>query len=83
MMSLKHQLATMKAASAKKMPAEALQVIQNARQQLEESGLINKALKAGDKAPDFNLKDHLGQSWSLAELRQRGPVVLTFFRGVW
>jgi hypothetical protein len=82
-MSLKQQLATMKAASAQKMPPESLQIIQNARLQLQDSGLIDKALKTGDNAPCFKLSDHLGQPWSLADLRQHGPVVLTFFRGVW
>jgi peroxiredoxin len=40
-------------------------------------------LRAGSRAPDFTLPNALGAPVSLAELRARGPVVLSFFRGKW
>ena len=41
-------------------------------------------VKAGDPAPDFELKDAHGVSYRLSELIERGPVVLEFFRsGGW
>lgn len=50
---------------------------------LEHAGLTEHALKAGDLAPDFNLPNQAGKLVSLYGLLERGPVVLTFFRGGW
>ena len=41
------------------------------------------ALKVGDKAPDFMVKDHAGKMVSLKELTQKGKVVVMFYRGAW
>lgn len=40
-------------------------------------------LRVGDAAPDFELPDQRGALVSLHGLLDRGPVVLTFFRGGW
>ncbi|TYO98911.1 hypothetical protein EDC39_10435 [Geothermobacter ehrlichii] len=82
-MSLKEKLAALKTAAVQKMPPEALQVIQRARQRLEESGLAGKARKAGDRAPAFSLPDTSGNVHDLQAMLTRGPVVLVFFRGGW
>lgn len=50
---------------------------------LEQAGLAERAFKVGDQAPDFTLPDQFGQLVSLRGLLERGPVVLTFFRGGW
>ncbi|HVJ51405.1 MAG TPA: peroxiredoxin-like family protein [Aliidongia sp.] len=47
------------------------------------SGAAAKALKAGDKAPSFALADPDGHAVSSADLLAEGPLVLTFYRGVW
>lgn len=47
------------------------------------SGQAARASKAGDKAPTFALQDADGNRVDLASLLARGPVVLTFYRGVW
>jgi len=41
------------------------------------------ALSVGEKAPGFALPDAAGQSVSLEELLESGPVVVTFYRGDW
>jgi peroxiredoxin len=41
------------------------------------------AARVGDAAPDFTLSDQDRRRVSLHELLQRGPVVLSFFRGGW
>lgn len=41
------------------------------------------ALKVGDKAPDFTLPNAKGASISLNKLLNKGPVVVTFYRGDW
>ncbi len=41
------------------------------------------ALAVGDRATDFELPNALGRRIRLADGLERGPVVLTFYRGVW
>lgn len=41
------------------------------------------ALKAGEKAPDFTLRDQDGNPFTLSLALMDGPVVMTFFRGNW
>jgi peroxiredoxin len=60
-----------------------LQTMQRATQSLIDSGQTDYALKAGDTAPEFTLKDAEGNSVSSHVLLERGPVVATFYRGVW
>ena len=44
---------------------------------------MKRVLGVGQMAPDFTLPDAGGRPVSLAELRARGPVVLSFYRGRW
>mgnify|MGYP005840056781 CR=1 FL=1 len=41
------------------------------------------ALGVGEEAPRFALPDHNGEVFSLEKALEKGPVVLTFFRGNW
>ena len=50
---------------------------------LKASGQAERALKAGDRAPPFDLPDQDGAAASSADLLRKGPVVLSFYRGVW
>jgi peroxiredoxin len=47
------------------------------------SGAAQKALKAGDRLPDFTLSDPDGDKVSSADLLSDGPLVISFYRGVW
>jgi peroxiredoxin len=47
------------------------------------SGAANRAKKVGDKAPGFSLKDPEGNIVSSAELLKKGPLIVSFYRGVW
>jgi peroxiredoxin len=49
---------------------------------LAETGLVATAVKAGETAPRFWLRGR-GGLIGLAGLLERGPVVLSFFRGYW
>ena len=48
---------------------------------ISELGL--RPLDTGGRAPDFELPNATGRGVRLGELLARGPVVLTFYRGVW
>jgi peroxiredoxin len=51
--------------------------------ELVASGQVERALKAGDPAPGFVLPDANGALVSSQDLLAKGPLVLTFYRGVW
>jgi peroxiredoxin len=62
---------------------EALDTMHRATAELIESGQAQRTRKAGDIAPDFTLKDPDGKPVSSRELLARGPLVISFYRGVW
>jgi peroxiredoxin len=62
---------------------EALETMHRATAELIESGQAQRARKAGDTAPEFTLKDPVGQDVSSRDLLAQGPLVVSFYRGVW
>ncbi len=47
------------------------------------SGILDRALKAGDSAPEFTLNDASGTPVALSKELRAGPVVVCFCRGEW
>lgn len=64
-------------------PPEIHPIMERATAELIASGQAGRAVKAGDLAPTFRLKDQDGQEVTSAELLNQGPLVVTFYRGVW
>lgn len=64
-------------------PAWIHEPMHRATAELVASHAAERALKAGDRAPEFSLPDADGKMVSSSELLARGPLVLTFYRGVW
>jgi peroxiredoxin len=62
---------------------EALDIMHRATRELIESGQAQRAKKARDIAPEFTLLDPDGKPVSSRELLAKGPLVLSFYRGVW
>jgi peroxiredoxin len=62
---------------------ERLQTMQRATDELIASGQAQRAKKAGDTAPEFTLLDPDGRPVSSRELLASGPLVISFYRGVW
>ena len=62
---------------------EALDIMHRATAELIETGLAQRAKKAGDPAPQFALSDPEGNDVSSRELLAKGPLVVSFYRGVW
>ena len=50
---------------------------------VRKSGIPNKAKQVGDMAPDFVLKNALGNPVALSDYLKKGKVVLTWYRGGW
>ncbi len=83
MTTLASQLEAMNASVRAQAPATVLDLIDAANRRLAQSGLAGRALQAGQRAADFVLPDARGATVSLASVRSRGPVVLSFYRGAW
>jgi len=64
-------------------PRAVIEVMHRATAELKASGAAKRALKVGDKAPVFTLKDADGHDVSSADLLKRGPLIVSFHRGVW
>ncbi|MQR97677.1 peroxiredoxin-like family protein [Gluconobacter aidae] len=64
-------------------PDSVIQVMHRATAELVAAGAAEKVLKAGDKAPAFILNDPEGNPVVSAELLAKGPLVISFYRGVW
>jgi peroxiredoxin len=62
---------------------EALDTMRRATEELIASAQAQRARRAGDRAPDFILADSDGKPVSMRELLAKGPLVVSFYRGVW
>jgi peroxiredoxin len=62
---------------------EALETMHRGTAELIESAQAQRARKAGDTAPEFTLLDPDGKPVSSRELLAKGPLVVSFYRGVW
>ena len=82
-MKLQEKLDQYKQSFLDKAPAAVVAVMQRATRDLANSGLVEKAVKVGDCAPDFTLENTAGEKVGLSGLLLKGPVVLTFYRGKW
>lgn len=66
-----------------KVPRAVIETMHRATAELKASGLAERAKKAGDKAPAFTLKDPEGNVVSSQDLLAKGPLIVSFYRGVW
>lgn len=82
-MSLQDRLDAYKAEFVKKVSPEKLAIMHRATEDLRRSGILDRILKAGDQAPEFSLLNTRGEKISSADLLRRGPLVVTFYRGLW
>ena len=64
-------------------PAAAVAALHRSTDELIASGAQNRALKAGQIAPEFTLPDADGKLVSSRALLAKGPLVVTFYRGAW
>jgi peroxiredoxin len=64
-------------------PHSVIETMHRATAELIASGAASRAKKAGNIAPSFSLKDPEGNVVSSNELLKKGPLVVSFYRGVW
>ncbi len=82
-MPLQQQLDELTAKLRSLVPAERLATVDRAAEELKNSDIFERALKAGAMAPHFELPDGDGMTWRSEELLRRGPLVMVFYRGRW
>ena len=87
-MTLQDRLDAFKAAFLSGKPGfrpspEQLATMHCATEELIASGQAQRAKRAGDTAPDFTLNDPEGKPVFSRELLSRGPLVVSFYRGIW
>lgn len=81
-MSLKEQLAELRAGWRARVPAERQAIMERHIEELR-NGLAKKALQAGDVAPEIVLTNAKDETVDVGLLLKRGPVIVTFYRGGW
>ncbi len=83
MKSLKEQIAEYDAEKVKQVPADILEIMDQATNHLKDSKLENNALKTQDIAPEFSLPNQKNEQQSLRSLLSQSAIVLSFYRGGW
>ncbi len=82
-MKLQEKMDAYKKGMQAKAPKEALEIMYRATEAIKKSGILENAVKVGDKAPAFSLENTSGDIVNLADLLSKGPLVLAFYRGKW
>lgn len=82
-MSLRDELITFNKFFVSQLSDDILTRLTDATETLVRSGLSDQAIKIADVAPVFDLPELGEGSFALSEAVKSGPVVITFYRGVW
>jgi len=82
-MTLQDKLNEYKVQFESTLPPEAIAIMHRATDDLRHSGIMERVLKIADHAPEFALPNAQGQIVSSAQLLEKGPLVVSFYRGVW
>jgi peroxiredoxin len=82
-MGLQQQLEAFKAEFARTAPAGRPALYEAKIEELRASFALERAIRTGDRAPDFTLPDPRGREVSLAILLEARPAIVTFYRGGW
>ena len=82
-MTLREKLSELRKKGEAKRDPNITAQMHKATQELRASGIMDRVLKVGSKAPLFALPNAHDRVMSSAELLAKGPLVVTFYRGHW
>jgi len=82
-MPLKTALDAFRVEFLEKVSSDLATTMQQATEQLVQDYAKKPLLQVGDIAPDFELPNALGKKIKLSTRLEKGPVILTFYRGGW
>jgi hypothetical protein len=83
MSTLQDRLDRIKAGFMDKASDEVKTVMANATESIRQSGIMDRIPATGTLLPAFSLPDTTGNPVDSDTLLSKGPLVLTFYRGVW
>lgn len=81
--SLRERIAAWSAEHAAEFPEEVRELFAHKTEEVVRSGILEASLAEGESAPSFSLRDSGGNTVSLENALERGPVILSFYRGTW
>lgn len=81
--SLQNELDSMKNNFLKRADKNKVAIYEAGIDSVAQSGILETAIQKGQKAPLFALANANGDTVKLEELLQKGPVILTWYRGGW
>jgi hypothetical protein len=82
-MKLQETLDAMKKESMAGRPPEIVATLLQEVENLIQSGIADRAIKPGESLPDFMLPDEKGNLVSSRRLLEKGPLAVSFYRGIW
>jgi peroxiredoxin len=82
-MNLPEELAKIDREQKSHSSEEVLLQLDQHKEELSTSGILQQSLQVGDRAPDFTLPNSEGMAVQLSDLLTKGAVVVSFFRGKW
>ncbi len=83
MSTLKERLDRLRRGFAETAPAEAKAIMARTTDELRASGILSRLPTPGSQLPAFELPDSEGQLVRSRDLLAKGPLILTFYRGLW
>ena len=82
-MGLRQDLTAMRLAREAKRNPDWVRIMHQATDDLCGSDISDRVLKPGAKAPEFPLSNANGEQHSSRDWLAKGPLVVSFYRGVW
>lgn len=82
-MSLAKELRKLKENTLKNVPKDIAELLLKDVEIQAKKGVTKNALKVGDKIPSFFLNNAVGLTLHSDELLEKGPLVISFYRGAW
>jgi len=80
---LQQQIRAFQQEMLSKIPPGILSTFEKTTVDLIKSGIAERSLHEGAKAPDFTLPNVQGEQIKLSDVLAKGPAVVTFYRGGW
>jgi len=82
-MKLQEKLDAVKKKSMTGRPPELVATMLQEVENLVQSGIADRAIHTGQTLPEFMLPDETGSLVSSRDLLRKGPLAVSFYRGIW
>jgi peroxiredoxin len=83
MLTLQNEIDALYAEASKRIPASVRAELNASIDEVKRTGIAERALGVGALAPVFTLPNAVGKPISSTDLLQRGPLIISFYRGIW